>query len=108
MFSVRTRSWGCGRYFARRVNPVRTFRACRIQGRAFEHGDQLCRNGLCAAGRWPAQRPTIGGILTIAGFGAMRKHTRSVVPVMLGVVLGSLTKVWNINDPTVLLAALFG
>ena len=26
----------------------------------------------------------------------------------IGVVLGSLTKIWNINDPAVLLAALFG
>ena len=56
----------------------------------------------------PLNGPTIGGILTIAGFGACGKHTRNVVPVMLGVVLGSLTKVWNINDPAVLLAALFG
>jgi len=56
----------------------------------------------------PLNGPTIGGILTIAGFGACGKHIRNVVPVLLGVVLGSFTKVWNINDPAVLLAALFG
>ena len=70
-------------------------------------------NGFVATGyvllvTGPLNGPTIGGILTIAGFGACGKHTRNVVPVMLGVVLGSLTKVWNINDPAVLLAALFG
>lgn len=56
----------------------------------------------------PLNGPTIGGILTIAGFGACGKHLRNAVPVLLGVVLGSMTKVWNINDPAVLLAALFG
>jgi hypothetical protein len=56
----------------------------------------------------PFNGPTIGGILTIAGFGACGKHIRNSVPVLLGVVLGSLTKVWKINEPAVLLAALFG
>jgi len=56
----------------------------------------------------PLNGPTIGGILTIAGFGACGKHAKNVVPVLAGVVLGSLTKVWNIDDPAVLLAALFG
>ncbi len=56
----------------------------------------------------PLNGPTIGGILTIAGFGACGKHARNILPVLLGVLLGSLTKVWSINDPAVLLAALFG
>jgi hypothetical protein len=56
----------------------------------------------------PLNGPTIGGILTIAGFGACGKHARNILPVLFGVVLGSMTKVWNINDPAVLLAALFG
>ncbi|MBA4347396.1 MAG: DUF1576 domain-containing protein [Clostridiales bacterium] len=70
-------------------------------------------NGFAATGYvlivgGPLNGPTIGGILTIAGFGACGKHVRNTIPVLLGVVLGSLTKVWNINDPAVLLAALFG
>ena len=44
----------------------------------------------------------------IAGFGACGKHIKTVIPVLLGVVLGSMTKVWHIDDPAVLLAALFG
>lgn len=51
---------------------------------------------------------TIGGIFTVVGFGALGKHWKNVTPVVLGVVLGSLLKVWNLNDPAVQLAALFG
>lgn len=51
--------------------------------------------------------PTIGGILTIVGFGAFGKHLRNTVPVTLGVALGTIVKIWNINDPSVLLGALF-
>ena len=70
-------------------------------------------NGLIATGYvllvgGPLNGPTIGGILTISGFGACGKHIKNIVPVLLGVVLGSMTKVWSIDDPAVLLAALFG
>ena len=51
--------------------------------------------------------PTMGGILTVMCFGAYGKHVRNIVPVFLGVYIASLTKVWNINDPPILLAALF-
>lgn len=51
---------------------------------------------------------TMGGIMTIIGFGAFGKHLRNIVPIVAGVYLGSLVKVWNINDPSVQLAALFG
>lgn len=52
--------------------------------------------------------PTIGGILGIVGFSAFGKHARNIIPIFIGVFLGSLTKVWNANDPVVLLAALYG
>ncbi len=52
--------------------------------------------------------PTIGGILTVMSFGAFGKHIKNILPVFLGVFLGSITKIWNINDPQILLAALFG
>ena len=51
---------------------------------------------------------TIGGIMTVVGFGAFGKHLKNVVPVVAGVYLGSLLKIWNIYDPSVQLAALFG
>lgn len=52
--------------------------------------------------------PTIGGIFTIAGFSAFGKHPRNILPIFLGVFIGSLTKTFNLNDPAIQLAALFG
>jgi hypothetical protein len=52
--------------------------------------------------------PTIGGILTIVGFSAFGKHPKNIIPIMLGVYIGTLGKNWNANDPSMLLAALFG
>ena len=52
--------------------------------------------------------PVIGAILTIVGFSAFGKHPRNIVPIMLGVFLGSLAKPWGISDPSIVLAALFG
>jgi hypothetical protein len=50
---------------------------------------------------------TLAGILTVAGFGALGKHPRNIVPVMLGVYLFCIPNVWNHSDPGPLLAALF-
>jgi hypothetical protein len=52
--------------------------------------------------------PVIGAIFTIVGFAAFGKHPRNIVPIMLGVFLGSLAKPWGADDPSILLAALFG
>lgn len=52
--------------------------------------------------------PTIGGIFTIAGFGAFGKHLKNMIPIFIGVFIGSVTKIWRINDPAILLASLFG
>lgn len=50
---------------------------------------------------------TAAGILTIAGFGALGKHPRNIVPVMVGVYLMCIIKIWSHTDPGPLLAALF-
>ena len=50
--------------------------------------------------------PTIGSIFTIVGFSATGKHLRNITPIMVGVVLGSLTKEWEIYQPSPLLALL--
>jgi hypothetical protein len=52
--------------------------------------------------------PVIGAILTIVGFAAYGKHPRNILPIMLGVYLGSWAKPWGADDPSILLAALFG
>ncbi|MGH4137832.1 DUF1576 domain-containing protein [Clostridium sp.] len=51
--------------------------------------------------------PTIGGILTIVGFGAFGKHLRNVFPVMIGATLASLLNIWEINSPGMVLGILF-
>ncbi len=52
--------------------------------------------------------PTIGGILTIVGFSAFGKHPRNIIPIFIGVYLGTLGKHWNADDPSLQLAALLG
>ncbi|QVK17444.1 DUF1576 domain-containing protein [Mycoplasmatota bacterium] len=52
--------------------------------------------------------PTIGGILVVVGFSAFGKHPKNILPIFLGVYLGALTKIWDINNPSIILAALFG
>ena len=52
--------------------------------------------------------PTIGAILTVVGFSAFGKHPRNILPIMAGVYLGSLAKPWSAEDPSAVLAALFG
>ena len=52
--------------------------------------------------------PTLGGILTIIGFSAYGKHAFNIMPIMGGVLLGSVFMHFNVNDPAVQLAALFG
>lgn len=50
--------------------------------------------------------PTVGCILTVIGFSAMGKHARNILPIMLGVFLGSLVFRFSINDPAVQMAVL--
>lgn len=52
--------------------------------------------------------PIIGAILTVVGFSGYGKHLKNIIPIFIGVYLGSLTKTWSINEPSVLFAALFG
>ena len=52
--------------------------------------------------------PTSGGIFTIVGFAAFGKHPGNIVPIMIGVFIGSLAKPWAASDPSIALAALFG
>lgn len=56
----------------------------------------------------PLNGPTIGGILTIAGFSGFGKHIKNITPIFLGVFLGSLINMWESHNPATLLVALFG
>jgi len=50
---------------------------------------------------------TIAGIFTMIGFSGLGKHPRNVLPILIGVFLGGITKVWAITDPSIQIAALF-
>ncbi|MGC8955588.1 MAG: DUF1576 domain-containing protein [Fervidobacterium sp.] len=56
----------------------------------------------------PLNGPTIGGIMTLAGFGALGKHPKNILPITLGVIIGALTNVQPINSASMVLALLFG
>jgi len=51
--------------------------------------------------------PIIAGIFTLAGFGALGKHPRNSIPVMLGVYLMCIPNIWQHTEPGPMLAALF-
>jgi hypothetical protein len=52
--------------------------------------------------------PTVGGIFTVIGFSAFGKHPKNILPILMGICLGGLSKKMSINEPSMLLAALFG
>lgn len=56
----------------------------------------------------PFNGATLCGIMTVMAFGGNGKNTLNVLPILLGIYLGSLIKTWNISDPSILLVALFG
>jgi hypothetical protein len=51
--------------------------------------------------------PTVGGMITLAGFGGFGKHLRNVVPVMVGTWLAAVVSVWPVTSPGATLAVLF-
>lgn len=70
-------------------------------------------NGLLAAGYilfigGDLNGATLGGIITIMGFSAYGKHARNILPVMAGVLLGSLFNHAPLTTPALQLAGLFG
>ncbi|MBS0320420.1 MAG: DUF1576 domain-containing protein [Proteobacteria bacterium] len=79
-------------------------------------GATLANMGLCGfvglayvfAVGGPLNGPVIGALLTIVGFAAAGKHPRNVVPVMVGVFVGTLATRADASGSGLLLAALFG
>ena len=51
---------------------------------------------------------TIGAIFTVMGFGGRGKHAKNIIPIIIGVAIGGLTKHWDINAPVAQFAAMFG
>lgn len=50
---------------------------------------------------------TLAGVFTVYGFGALGKHPRNILPIMVGVYLMCIPKIWTHAEPGPLLAALF-
>lgn len=50
---------------------------------------------------------TLAGVFTVFGFGALGKHPRNILPVMIGVYLMCIPKIYSHAEPGPLLAALF-
>jgi hypothetical protein len=52
--------------------------------------------------------PILAGLFTVMGFAAMGKNVKNIIPILIGIMLGGLTKPGDINEPGILLAFLFG
>ncbi len=56
----------------------------------------------------PLNGPLVAGIFTVFGFGAFGKHPVNTIPIVLGILLASMTKLGNYNAFSVALTGLFG
>lgn len=63
--------------------------------------------GLVSFLNTPLNGALIAGIFTVFGFGAFGKHPINCIPVVLGVLLASMFKVWEYDSFNVALSALF-
>lgn len=52
--------------------------------------------------------PVFGSVLTVAGFSAFGKHPKNTIPIMTGVFVAGLLKIWDLNSTSVIIAGLFG
>lgn len=52
--------------------------------------------------------PTIGGIMTVAGFATLGKHLKNVLPIVAGVTIASVSNSYELGSSNNVLAALFG
>ncbi len=52
--------------------------------------------------------PTMGAIFLVMSYASNGKNPRNIVPIMLGVLIGTLMNTWEITSPPVILSALFG
>ena len=51
--------------------------------------------------------PTISGIFTIVGFGALGKHPKNVIPILIGAILCGFINESSITSPSIIIAVLF-
>ena len=52
--------------------------------------------------------PVIGAIFAVSGFAAFGKHPKNVIPILIGVYLAGVLKIWDTNSTSFIIAGLFG
>ncbi len=52
--------------------------------------------------------PIIGGILTVVGFSAFGNNPGNSIPIMAGVFLGGILKIWDVQTTPIIIAGIFG
>lgn len=52
--------------------------------------------------------PIAAGILTVTGFAASGKHPKNTIPILIGVFVGGVIKIWELDSTNVIIAGLFG
>lgn len=52
--------------------------------------------------------PIVGAMISLTGFSAFGNQPRNTIPVIIGVLIASITNIWNINSTSVIVAGLFG
>lgn len=52
--------------------------------------------------------PIIGSILTVVGFSAYGNHPGNSIPIMVGVFLGGILNIWDVQTTPIIIAGIFG
>lgn len=69
----------------------------------------LCMLFVCLTGGCTAYNGAIAGsILAVSGFAAFGKHPKNSIPILIGVYIGGLLKIWEIDSTSFIIAGLFG
>ena len=52
--------------------------------------------------------PVVGAIFAVSGFAAFGKHPKNSIPILIGVYIAGVFKIWDTNSTTFIIAGLFG
>ncbi|MEL7649467.1 MAG: DUF1576 domain-containing protein [Sedimentibacter sp.] len=52
--------------------------------------------------------PVFGSVLTVAGFAAFGKHPKNTIPILTGIFVAGMLKIWDLSSTSVIIAGLFG
>lgn len=52
--------------------------------------------------------PVVGAIFAVTGFAAFGKHPKNTIPIMIGIYLAGILKIWDMHSTQFIIAGLFG